>query len=187
MPRDRHQQLRELLKLEPEARTLLASLTAEPPEQGRTTVDELTTTLDLSRRDAIDLLRGLADAGCGEFKVGRKGHPSRLEWSVDVAELAATLDETPSADEPSEPSEPSPSDDAGETPAVEPAPAQASFALEAQTAPTSRRSATPLIEHVYVLRPGLRVRLPLPEDLSPREAAVLADWVRNLSFDRAVD
>jgi hypothetical protein len=41
-----------------------------------------------------------------------------------------------------------------------------------------------LIEHSYVLRPKLRVVVKLPEDLSAREAEVLGNWLREISFER---
>lgn len=36
----------------------------------------------------VDLARELEQAGAGVFKVGRRGHPSRLEWSRDLQDIA---------------------------------------------------------------------------------------------------
>jgi hypothetical protein len=185
----------------PAARRLFDSIGSKGVEEGRTTVDELIDSGEVSRRQAITVLRDLADAGCGEFKVGRKGHPSRLEWAVDpveviervVSEASGELGEELASDEEHEGyAEPSPP--ANEAPLLLSPPAQGALDLGDATErerqvprrPRQRRSqrASALIDHSYVLRPDMRVSLQLPDDLTPREAEVLAAWVRNLSFER---
>ncbi len=183
--------LRQLQQSLPAAQKLFAML-AEQDELGEwVTVDELIDNLELGRRNAVDLLREFAEAGVGDFRVGRKGHPSRLVWSTDPRQLvdrvlgrklddaelesvgperkdddAAVADESESDhDEPPTPGNGRSHDFHAPAPAQAPARSQA-------------------VEHVFVLRPELRVALALPVDLSPREAAALAEWVRNLSFDR---
>lgn len=174
------EQLIAVHRSKPGAAALFAAFGEQAPNEGRTTVDEAIEFAGISRRHAIDLLRSLAEAGCGEFKIGRKGHPSRLEWTVDVVELATWLEGDPGADDASSPS-------SGESAS---APTQASLALMASESanPGAGRgdeaSTTEFVEHVYMLRPKMRLRVSLPEDLSPAEAGVLADWVRNLSFER---
>jgi hypothetical protein len=146
--------LRDLQQSLPVAQKLFALL-AEQPEPGECiTVDELIEALDLGRRNAVDLLRDLAEARVGEFRLGRKGHPSRLVWSTDPRQLAASLlgsDSRP---------------------------------FDPDTQPLPESDAGPRIAHVFVLRPGLRIHVSLPQDLSAREATALGDWVRNLSFER---
>lgn len=154
----------------------------------RTTVEDLIEQLEIPRKAAITLLRSLADAGHGEFKVGRKGHPSRLEWSDDPHRLASRalgLEPEPGEEEEEDDPAPTPSDAAERTPTDE-APTRAGETSN-EPAPARRGLdglSDALIEHSYVLRPGLRVVVALPEDLSGREAEVLGDWVRNLSFER---
>ncbi|KIG13704.1 hypothetical protein DB30_07550 [Enhygromyxa salina] len=197
--------------MRPTARALFAAVLVADVEDGRTTVDELIESGAATRRQAITLLRDLDEAGCGEFKVGRKGHPSRLEWSGDPRELARQIiDEMDGRDDAEHDSrsesEPSPPEADQPDRALPPAAAIAldlSFAQpelpvaanepHAAPAPTStgHTRAAELdaagddeIEHTYVLRPSRRVSVTLPADLTRREAEVLADWLRNLSFER---
>ena len=182
----------ELVRSEPAIEQLFDAALAGRLER-RTTVEDLTELVDLTRRRAIALLRRLADAGCGEFKVGRKGHPSRLEWAAAPDVIARSLVGVEAG---------------GDDESKQEAPSEVSFALVADEGqrslglgsppPTSSGSARPggrrgraqppegpqSIRHRYVLRPELTIDLMLPSDLSAREAEVLADWVRNLSFER---
>lgn len=193
----------------PTARQLFDTIIELGVEEGRTTVDELILGSAATRRQAITLLRDLDEAGCGEFKVGRKGHPSRLVWNGDPSEIAqrvisgelvgATPDHE-AAEQPPE-SEPDAQDlleassvgataaqatlDLAEAPDEERAVAQAPKTTRAPSSAKGERTRADQIEHNYVLRPNRRVSVTLPANLSRREAEVLADWVRNLSFERS--
>jgi hypothetical protein len=165
-----HDALHQLLRARPTLDRLLDSILAAGADEGRTTVDDILADGEVPRRQAINLLRDLESLGYGAFKVGRKGHPSRFEWSIDPAELAAALDagSEPDSDD---------DDESSETTTLnhdEPALAELSRAR------TTERD----IAHHYVLRPDCRVSLNLPDNLTRREAEVLADWIRNLSFER---
>lgn len=103
----------------------------------------------------------------GEFKVGRKGHPSRFEWAADPHALAERFEQLDEADVLDHEQLDDP---------------RGELVVE-QLARTQAREVE-LIEHAYVLRPKLRVSVRLPADLSAREAAVLGDWMRQLSFER---
>lgn len=200
-----------IYSLRPTARALFAAILVADVEDGRTTVDELIESGAATRRQAITLLRDLDEAGCGEFKVGRKGHPSRLEWSGDPRELARqVIDEMDGREDPTHdsPSEPEPSQPEADPPdrarppaaaiALDLSIAQPEFPVAANEphdaparASTGHSRASELaaagddeIEHTYVLRPSRRVNVTLPADLTRREAEVLADWLRNLSFER---
>jgi hypothetical protein len=50
-------------------------------------LDVISRKLDISRGDAVALARSLEEAGCGTFKVGRRGAPSRLEWAYSCIGL----------------------------------------------------------------------------------------------------
>lgn len=178
---------------------LFAALQHEVPKEGRTTVEELSEVGGVSRTDAIALLRELANCGCGKFTVGRRGHPSRLEWSVNPAQLSeqlAQLSEQLAQARIATSQTPAESEGVRDEPKlalVEPTVA-AGFSLTPPSAvgkAKSRvRTSTPhmmdpkMVEHAYVLRPDLRLSVNLPVDLTQREAEVLAAWVRNLSFER---
>ncbi|WP_157596209.1 hypothetical protein [Plesiocystis pacifica] len=195
--------------------------TLEPGEH--TTVDELAQLEGVSRRQAVDLLRSLAGIGVGEFKVGRKGHPSRLVWARDPKTLAELLAAGPPASEPADAlsvdadgtSKAAADTDRGEVEPGVATPVSASpLASSSEGArlrldrpagkggsstppssarsrarvrgsrPESESSQSPGIEHIHRLRRDLEIRVKLPADLSPREAEVLAAWIRDLSFER---
>lgn len=114
-----------------------------------------------SRVDIVSLLKGLQEANCGRFIVGRRGSPSRFEWSVSLRSvgLAATSgsDEVNQMDE-----------DADERDGDD------EFADDCDE--TS-------ITHTFVLRPEYRVKLTLPVDMTSREAKRLSDFLRTLPFN----
>jgi hypothetical protein len=223
--------LRELHRSLPAAQKLIAMLAEQDPPGEWVTVDELEALDGVGRRNAVDLLKALGEHGVGEFRVGRKGHPSRLVWTVDPRQLVLQLRGEATSDEgddddaselldaDDEHAELDEDEDEGEDEDDEPrpqlalalqqeldrrmsklvpAPAPANGRTHARTAgerarpephaePARVEPAKPvddLIEHVFVLRPNHTVRLALPANLSAREAAVLGDWVRNLSFER---
>ncbi|SRR5712692_368961 len=79
------------------AKALLDHFASRERNRRTTTIDRLLSNLSeegkgLSRGDVIKVLQRLGRFGCGNFISGRKGHPSRFEWSVglvDVGRVAA--------------------------------------------------------------------------------------------------
>jgi hypothetical protein len=123
-----------------------------------TTVERLLSNLandgtKLSRGDVIRVLQGLEKLGCGQFIAGRKGHPSRFEWSVGLVDVGRAA--------------------AGEVIEIQPAPVEE----------LGDEPADDLLEHHFRLRKDLDVPLRLPADLSATEAARLAAFVQTLPFD----
>jgi hypothetical protein len=211
----------------PAAKKLFDSLARVGAEDNRTTVDELIEDGDISRSDAITVLREIEEAGYGEFKLGRKGHPSRLEWSEDPRSLAERLagessevashsvpsniladrkgvlemfpgaevtrrarrDRQRAADQPDDGEPEPPRRRRGRRAAAEqPDNVERAAKPQRDDAPSDADTDVGvnagMIEHSYILRPELRVVIQLPADLSAREAQVLGDWIRNLSFER---
>jgi len=112
-----------------------------------------------SRRDVITALRELEKANCGEFIIGRRGQPSRFRWSVEMiaAGRAARGDQKD---------------------------------VESLAEGDARKGTDEEIEvsagmvrHSYKLRPDFSLELDLPEDLSAREAARLAEFIKTLPFE----
>jgi hypothetical protein len=190
-----HDALLQLLRTRPTVDRFLDSILAAGAEDGRTTVDDILADGEIPRRQAIILLRDLESLGYGAFKVGRKGHPSRFEWSIDPAELEAVLDgggEQDSDESDAEAGHESPELEAGAED-EESGRARVLFmqgnsagndAADAASGRAPRRLSRGDIDHAYVLRPDCRVSVSLPDNLTRREAEVLADWIRNLSFER---
>jgi hypothetical protein len=48
-----------------------------------TSIDSIAWNLEISRWEAVALARRLEEAGCGQFKNGRRGSKSRIEWTYN--------------------------------------------------------------------------------------------------------
>jgi hypothetical protein len=175
-----HDALLQLVRARPTADRLLDAILAAGAEDGRTTVDDILADGEVPRRQAIILLRELESLGYGAFKVGRKGHPSRFEWSIDPADLEAVLDG--GGEEIHEAGDAEIGQEASELEVA--AGESEEFGRDLAVVQSSKRHSRGDIDHAYVLRPDYRVSLSLPDDLTRREAEVLSDWIRNLSFQR---
>ena len=110
----------------------------------------------IPRRDLVSLLQSLARAGAGRFKIGRRGKPSRFEWAAPVHRIANSV--------------------IGERP-------PGAVLAVPGSRPTAAASADAQLIHSYHLRRGLIVSIPLPIDLTDREAGRLADFIRTLAFE----
>lgn len=121
-----------------------------------------------SRVEIVALMKGLQEANCGRFIVGRRGSPSRFVWSVSLRSvgLAATS-----------------GSDHVECIGIDAEERDSGNANEEQTEFDHDSSIT----HSFILRPDYRVELRLPADLTSREAARLADFLRTLPFDNSPD
>ena len=85
-------ELRKLYQEGGAGRALLDHLAARERDWRSTTVDRLLLNVaregaDVSRAQLVDAMRHLERVGCGEFKVGRRGHASRFEWSVSMVSV----------------------------------------------------------------------------------------------------
>ncbi|WP_394829267.1 hypothetical protein [Pendulispora albinea] len=156
------QQVRKLRKLyreDPAARSLLDYLAGKSPN-GRltTTVDELLLEIQrapggVSRAQLTEVLRELDMIGCGQYIVGRHGHPSRFLWSVEMVSVGAAA--ARKRDE--------------------------IIALTEDTSDEDDRDeGKSMKRHVYNLRHELAVELQLPSDLTPAEASRLAKFIETL-------
>jgi hypothetical protein len=89
--------LQKLYNQDAEAKAILDYLASRERNRSETKLDRLLWILrvdgnQVHRGAAIRVFRALEDVGCGRFVAGRKGHPSRFEWTVgmvDVARVAA--------------------------------------------------------------------------------------------------
>ena len=56
------------------------------PKGGYTSVEQVMNEIggNVTPAEARQVLEQLAAAGCGEFRVGRRGWPTRLDWSIDA-------------------------------------------------------------------------------------------------------
>ncbi len=109
---------------------------------------------ELDRSSIVEVFRKLAEIGFGHFVIGRRGAPSRFEWTVSLQSVGkAAMGH-------------------GEVEAV----ADNEIEEEESSSPQP-------VRHEYRLRPDFTARLELPADLTAREAIRLADFIRTLPFD----
>ncbi len=150
--------LRKLYGSSPAAREILDHLASRGRSWRTTSVERILASVresdeDLSRGEVIDVFKALEECGCGQFKAGRKGWPSRFEWAVQMVSAGRVA--------------------AGETEQVEDLTAEDLAEEEPQAA----------LRHTYRLRPDASVTLDLPRDLTASEAERLAQYIRTLPFE----
>jgi hypothetical protein len=151
------------------AKDVLDHLAGRERNWSETTVDRLARNVwnegsSASRADIIAALRGLEDAGCGRFIVGRGGYPSRFQWHVGMVEVGRRAAGRPAVIEQVDPEAPSDIDGEPESPGEQ---------------PTQRVRD---ITHAFQLRPDMLVSITLPADLTPTEAVRLGGFLRTLPF-----
>lgn len=94
----------DLYKMNENARNLFDLNAKRERDASSTSIDSLTWKLKISRGEAVALARDLESAGCGEFKNGRRGSPSRLEWAYSCILLGkAAAGEQVQLEEPEDP------------------------------------------------------------------------------------
>jgi hypothetical protein len=101
----------------------------------------------------IRTFKALDEYGCGTFKAGRKGWPSRFEWTAQMVSVGQAA--------------------SGETEQVE----------ETVEAETEEEEPIAALKHVFRLRADVMVSFELPRDFTPTEADRLAAFVKTLPFE----
>jgi hypothetical protein len=79
--------VRELYRNDPLARRFFDLNAARQRDANSTSLDSICRKLEINRGDAVALAKMLEAAGCGEFKVGRRGSVSRIEWAYSCISL----------------------------------------------------------------------------------------------------
>jgi len=150
--------LRSLYRDQGAARTVLDHIANRARNLRKITVDRILTSIstegkELSRGDVISVFRELENCGCGTFITGRKGHPSRFEWRVQMTSVGRVA--------------------AGESEQIE----------EVAPDEMSEEESGSLVMHTYRLRPDVPITLELPIDLTPQEASRIARFIETLPFN----
>lgn len=81
-----------LYKENQDAARLFDGLAGRSRDASVTTIDNVARTLGMYRGDAIALAKAIAETGCAEYSVGRRGSKTRLIWSyscISVGQAAA--------------------------------------------------------------------------------------------------
>lgn len=160
--------LRACYAARPEFAELFRFLAAKKRSTGQLVVSKLAAEDDLRtigsgsgrKRAVLDLFKELQELGVGALIVGRRGKQTRFKWAEDVTMLDVAR---AALGEPEE----SRSVEAG---------------LTASSSSGPRHAVPGFVAHQLVVRPGLTLRLDLPEDFSSDEAERLASFVRALPF-----
>ncbi len=158
-------ELKRLYATSETAKKILNYFAGRKNNKNETTVDRLHGVLvaeghEVTRGQLIDALRQLAELGCGEFKTGRKGWPTRMVWSVGIVSLGQVA--------------------SGQATAVQEID---DVSTDEEEVPVAAKA----VEHdqmnvSYPLRPELMVGLSLPKNLTQKEANRLADFIKTLPF-----
>lgn len=76
-----------LYRSDPSARRLFEHAAARQRDARASTIEQVMAVCDIARADAVSLARQLQNAGCGEFRIGRRGSHSRIEWRYSLISL----------------------------------------------------------------------------------------------------
>ena len=79
--------IRKLYRENAVAQNLFDWVASRQRDATSTTLTRLSSHLGISRGEAVSLARALENAGCGEFRVGRRGQKSRFVWSYSCISL----------------------------------------------------------------------------------------------------
>lgn len=156
--------LRKLYSTDTCAKSLMDYAASRAKNSKESKVDRLLTHLSegdvsFSRRDLILTLKSLERLGVGRFVIGRRGQPSRFQWSVAMIGAGKAAK--------------------GEEDVVIEGVDEVDTIEEDESGDVQNGS----IRHVYKLRQHYGVVFDLPVDLSEKEASRLADFIKTLPFE----
>lgn len=113
------------------------------------------------RRLGIEFFKELDKLDLGEFRIGRRGKPTRFNWSVPMVEVGQAVVPNEIASGEIESNDDSWID-------------QGEIKVESSVRP---------LAHKYILRPSFAVVFDLPIDLTTKEAERLASFIRTLPLE----
>lgn len=100
------------------------------------------------------MFRSLDELECGDFKTGRRGWPSRFEWTAEIISVGRAA--------------------IGEQEDIQ----QIDIDEEADA-----EDETDWLTHTFHLRPNVEIEIELPMDLSPDEASRITQFIAALPFE----
>jgi hypothetical protein len=153
------QKLRKLYQESPENGRIFDFLAARKLDRQDTSVERAASETKLENSVIVSLFRALAEAGAGDFKVGRHGRKTRIEWYYSLRSIGKIA--------------------SGHEIDLAPVPAGTTTEEAAEGLPEDVKMA----DHAFVVRHGLTIKFQLPIDLTKKEADRLANTIRNIPFD----
>lgn len=119
--------------------------------------------VDVSYRDVRDFLQELARLHCGVYIIGRRGQPSRLEWTDKLVSLGQAA--------------------AGQRAEIETL-TEEEAAVETEEEPHANGEVMPDdMKLSYPLRRDRHVEIVVPKDITSTEAQRLGDFIKTLQFE----
>lgn len=161
VPEDIVRIIRGMYQSDETARALFDHFAGRKNKANETTADAVVSATGAWRADGVNLLKKLSELGLGQYYIGRRGSPTRIEWLYDIRNLGRVAQGAPLALIPS---------DSENSEAEE----------EAIAAVSSSPKET--IHHSHQLRSNFQIQIALPADLTDREAERIGVWVRSLPF-----
>ncbi len=154
--------LRSLYASSSVARSALDTFATRSNKSAETTVERLLalvaeTNSSVKRQDVVEFFKQLQKTNCGKFVIGRRTSPSRFLWDVSLVDVGLAAQGKRSGAELSGP------------------------LAVGQVEESEELTFT----HSFQLRLNQRVEFRLPNDLSPSEAARLADFVKTLPIEKS--
>jgi hypothetical protein len=151
--------LRSLYSSSDVAKAALDSFATRSNRSSETTVERLLVVLEsnssFKRQDVVGFFQQLQKTNCGSFVIGRRNNPSRFLWSVSLVDVGLAAQ--------------------GKKSTVQ---LEVPQTLEITTEPDEIS-----FTHVFQLRSNQRIEFRLPTDLTPHEAARIADFVKTLPIE----
>jgi len=160
--------LRDLNEQDETARRLFENFSSRQRDKRVTTAAQAEWFTGAQRWEIVALLRKLDNLGAGEFKVGRRGSKTRIEWLFSIRSLAAAAQGAAGTPEGIDPTQ---VDDDAEDGVVE----VPEMEIETEEGDW--------IDHSFQLRPDMQITIRLPVDLTSKEADRIGGFIRQLPFD----
>ena len=161
--------LRDLYQNDEVARRLFDNFSARQKDSSMTPASRAAFLADASHGEIVALLRKLDELGAGEFKVGRRGSKTRIEWNFSIRSLGAAAQGAAGQPEEIDPTQ---------LEEVEAEPSESDVSES-----SSGLGDSEWIAHSFQLRADMRLTIRLPVDLTAKEAERLAGFIRQVPFD----
>jgi hypothetical protein len=143
---------------DPANRPFFVWAAARQNDRRETSVDVVRRRGQMGHEAAVGLLQALAHAGFGTFVVGRRGAKTRIVWDYSIRDVGAAA--------------------SGSTKEIHKV--DEDEVIEDDSAEDDEDA---LVEHAFNLRPGMKITLELPADITRREAERLAKFVEAIPLN----
>lgn len=152
--------IKHLYESDDNVRSLLEELGGRVKDQAETTAARASKLTGAAYYEMVAAMKALEGAGAGTFIAGRKGNKTRIAWEYSTRSLAAAA--------------------RGEGNLAE---MESDAVIEDDEQSEAIDAAEGDVIHEFLLRPGRKVRLSLPENLTDREAERLGTFIKALPYE----